>query len=55
MYFNINLNYSKFNKKVHLLVSKQYIDSVMYGATIEVLQSVRKLSYRKMYDKYWYL
>ena len=25
MYFNINLNFSKFNKKAHLLVSEQYI------------------------------
>ena len=24
MYFHVNLNFSKFNKKVHLLVSEQY-------------------------------
>ena len=34
-YFNINLNVSKVNKKVHLLVHEQYIDSIMHGATIK--------------------
>ena len=35
MYFHVNLNFSKFNKKVHLLVSEQYIDPIMHGATIK--------------------
>ena len=36
MYFHVNLNFSKFNKKMHLLVSEQYIDSIMHGATIKI-------------------
>ena len=36
MYFNVNLNFSKFSKKVRLLVSGQYIDSIMHGATVKV-------------------
>ena len=45
MHFILNLekfllNFSKFNIlsiKVHLLVSEQYIDSIMHGATIKVI------------------
>jgi len=35
VYFHVNLNFSKFNKKVHLLVNEQYIDSIMRGAKIQ--------------------
>ena len=36
MYFHVNLNFSKFNKKCIFLVSEQYIESIMHGATIKV-------------------
>ena len=36
MHLHVKLNFSKFNKKVHLLVSEQYIDRIMHGATIKV-------------------
>ena len=38
MYFYVNLNFSKFNKKVHLLLSEQYIDSIMHGASVKVIE-----------------
>ena len=36
MYSSVNLNVSKFNKKVQLLVNEQHINSIMHGATIKL-------------------
>jgi len=40
VYFHVNLNFSKFDKKCIFLVSEQYIDSIMHGATIKILVHV---------------
>ena len=45
MCFHVNLNFSEFNKKVHLLVSEQYIDSIMHGATTKVK---KKMKYERL-------
>ena len=40
-------SFSKFNKKVHLLVSEKYMDSIMHGATIkEILLFAIALMFR---------
>ena len=36
MYSSVKLNFSKFDKKMQLLVNEQYTDSIKHGATIKM-------------------
>ena len=52
MYSSVKLNFSKFNK-VQLLVSEQYIDSIMHGATIKVNLSTVSFSHIISLERYY--
>jgi len=53
VYFHVNLNVSKFNKKLRLLVSEQYIDSLTFLHLLDLYHTLQKFVFEFLLDQHF--